>query len=528
MSIPAFSGARFYITTAISYPNGSPHIGHAYEAIAADAIARFQRMRGRDVRFQTGTDEHGLKMVQTARDRGVEVADLAREMSDQFQAMCDGLNVSYDHFQRTTDPAHHRASVAVWEAMKANGDLYLDRYEGWYSVRDEAYYEEKELTGGEGGTKLSPQGTPVEWTVEESWFFKLSNYEKPLLELYAKQPDFIQPDSRRNEVVRFVEGGLRDLSISRTSFDWGVKVPGSPDHVMYVWVDALTNYLTGLGYPDATDDMAKFWPASLHLIGKDIVRFHAVYWPAFLMSAGIALPKQVFGHGFLLARDGAKMSKSAGNVVDPMTLADRYGVDALRYFLLREVGFGSDGTWSEEAIVTRCNAELSNSFGNLAQRVLSMISKNLDGDLPHDIGDDEEDQKLRSAVRLATHDTLQWEFSQLSFSTGLEAWMSAVFACNQYVDAQAPWKLRKTDPDRMRQVLGNLFYCVRALAIAVQPIVPSAASDLLDQMGISPAHRTFAALGAEDWFAERVAFGTKVEAPRGIFPRLELPAEATA
>ena len=355
----------YYITTAISYPNGKPHIGHAYEAIAADAIARFHRLSGREVRFQTGTDEHGLKMVQTARDKDVEVADLAREMSDQFQAMCDKLNISYDNFQRTTDPAHHKASVAIWEAMQASGDLYLDRYEGWYSVRDEAFYEEKELVDGEGGVKLSPQGTPVEWTVEESWFFKLSKYEKPLLELYEKQPDFIRPETRRNEIVRFVEGGLRDLSISRTSFDWGVKVPGSPDHVMYVWVDALTNYLTGLGYPDMDGDMAKFWPASLHLIGKDIVRFHAVYWPAFLMSAGLPLPKQVFGHGFLLARGGEKMSKSVGNVVDPIELAERYGVDALRYFLLREVSFGQDGSWSEEAIVTRCNADLANNFGNL-------------------------------------------------------------------------------------------------------------------------------------------------------------------
>ncbi len=526
------SGTPFYITTAISYPNGSPHIGHAYEAIAADAIARFQRMQGREVRFQTGTDEHGLKMVQTARERGVEVADLAREMSDQFQAMCDGLNVSYDHFQRTTDPAHHRASTAIWEAMKASGDLYLDRYEGWYSVRDEAYYEEKELTDGEGGAKLSSQGTPVEWTVEESWFFKLSKYEQPLLELYANQPDFIRPDSRRNEVVRFVEGGLRDLSMSRTSFDWGVKVPGSPDHVMYVWVDALTNYLTGLGYPDATLDMDKFWPASLHLIGKDIVRFHAVYWPAFLMSAGIALPKQVFGHGFLLARDGAKMSKSAGNVVDPMALAERYGVDAFRYFLLREVSFGSDGTWSEEAIVTRCNAELSNSFGNLAQRVLSMIHKNLDGQLP-EIDDNFESAWLEAAVsddckRAAV------QFENLNFSFGLEAWLEAVGACNRFVDEQAPWKLKNSDPQKMALVLGALFRSIMTLARTIRPIIPKSCDDLFRQMGILGYE------GALD-FLKMSAFAQSADlyrqlrrdefrqlAPVPVFPRLELPAEATA
>ena len=280
----------YYITTAISYPNGKPHIGHAYEAIAADVIARFQRAQGKDVRFQTGTDEHGLKMARKAEEQGKTERELADEMSGYFREMCAALNISHDRFIRTVEDDHHRASQAIWQAMEAKGDLYLDRYEGWYSVRDEAYYDEKELTEVEGGEKLSPQGTPVEWTVEESWFFRLSKYQDDLLKLFEETPEFLQPDSRRNEMIAFVSGGLRDLSISRTSFDWGVKVPGSDGHVMYVWVDALTNYLTGLGYPDDTADMAKFWPASLHLIGKDIVRFHAVYWPAFLMSADLPLP----------------------------------------------------------------------------------------------------------------------------------------------------------------------------------------------------------------------------------------------
>ena len=523
------SGEPYYITTAISYPNGKPHIGHAYEAIAADAIARFHRLSGRDVRFQTGTDEHGLKMVQTARDKGVDVRDLCRDMSDQFQAMCDKLNISYDHFQRTTDPAHHRASVAIWEAMKANGDLYLDRYEGWYSVRDEAFYEDKELKEGEGGIKLSPQNTPVEWTVEESWFFKLSKYEKRLLELYDKQSDFIRPDSRRNEVVRFVEGGLRDLSISRTSFDWGVKVPGSPDHVMYVWVDALTNYLTGLGYPDMTGDMAKYWPASLHLIGKDIVRFHAVYWPAFLMSAGLPLPKQVFGHGFLLARGGEKMSKSVGNVVDPIELADRYGVDALRYFLLREVSFGQDGTWSEEAIVTRCNAELANSFGNLAQRVLSMIAKNLDGELPDNCGQglvilgDEDVLSDQIDPTIVTH------FEFLNFSYGIEGWVRAVYQCNQYVDTFAPWKLNKEGKiAEMKVVLGVLFMALRDLAIVIQPIIPRSSSALLDQLGIPQLERSYTVLRDETWYDRLRDSGFRLAPPTPIFPRLELPTEIVA
>ena len=389
----------FYLTTAIHYPNGKPHIGHAYETIAADVLARFHRQMGREVRFQTGTDEHGLKMAQKARDLGQTPRELADEMSSYFRELFDKLNISYDRFIRTTEPEHHRASQAIWQAMEANGDLYLDRYEGWYSVRDEAYYDESELTEGEGGEKLSPQGTPVEWTVEESWFFKLSAYGDKLLALYNEQPDFIRPESRRNEIMRFVEGGLRDLSVSRTSFDWGVKVPGSEEHVMYVWVDALTNYLTGVGYPDDCADFVKFWPADLHLIGKDITRFHTVYWPAFLMSAGIALPKQVFAHGFLLNR-GVKESKSLGNVTDPGELADLYGVDTLRYFLLREFSFGQDGGWSREAIVSRNNSELANSFGNLAQRTLSQVFKNCDGALPPVNGLSEADEALLAHVAL--------------------------------------------------------------------------------------------------------------------------------
>src|SRR3954466_9724561 len=403
----------FYITTAISYPNGPPHIGHAYEAIAADAIARFQRSQGRDVRFQTGTDEHGLKMAQAARAEGVEPRAFADKMSLLFQSMCDTLNVSYDRFIRTSQADHYRASQAIWTAMEERGDLYLDRYEGWYSVRDEAYYEEEEISLSEDGSKLSPNGTPVEWTVEESWFFKLSSYQQPLLDHYAANPEFIRPASRRNEVVRFVEGGLKDLSISRTSFDWGVPVPGSDDHVMYVWLDALTNYITGLGYPDDTELWQRYWPANVHLIGKDVVRFHAVYWPAFLMSAGIELPKQVYGHGFLLSR-GEKMSKSVGNVVDPMVLAERFGVDALRYFLLREVSFGQDGSYSAEAIVARANAELANSFGNLAQRTLSMIYKNLDGVLPI-VDGTSEDSGLVGTVATAVRTEMTRAFEEFGF-----------------------------------------------------------------------------------------------------------------
>lgn len=516
------SGEPFYITTAISYPNGRPHIGHAYEAIAADAIARFHRLSGRDVRLITGTDEHGLKMVQTASKAGVATIALADEMSGYFKEMCTKLNISYSQFVRTTEPRHAEASIALWKAMEASGDLYLDRYEGWYSVRDEAFYDEKELVAGEGGAKLSPQGTPVEWTAEETWFFRLSKYQEPLLELYREQADFIRPESRRNEVMRFVEGGLKDLSVSRTSFDWGVPVPGSPGHVMYVWVDALTTYMTGVGYPDRDGDFARFWPADIHLIGKDIVRFHTVYWPAFLMSAGLPLPRQVFGHGFLLARGGEKMSKSAGNVVDPMELAEKFGVDQLRYFLLSEVTFGNDGTYSPEAIVTRCNADLANSFGNLAQRVLSFIAKNLDGKLPWNGRDEEGDASLQGHVADACGNELPREFGELNFSAGIDAWLRAVYACNQYVDAQAPWSLRKTDPDRMNAVLAVLVCCIRDLAIAIQPVVPEAASKLLDQLGIAADERGYASLKDSTWYSRQCAGDFLVNAPTPIFPRLEM------
>ncbi|WP_202391943.1 methionine--tRNA ligase [Qipengyuania vulgaris] len=510
----------FYITTAIHYPNGKPHIGHAYETIAADVIARFQRLMGRDVRFQTGTDEHGLKMAQKARDLGKTPRELADEMAGEFKDLFDRLDITYDRFIRTTDADHHQASRAIWEAMEAKGDLYLDRYEGWYSVRDEAYYDEKELVEGEGGEKLSPQGTPVEWTEEETWFFRLSKYAEPLLEL-LKKPGFLEPASRRNEMIAFVEGGLKDLSVSRTSFDWGVKVPGHDDHVMYVWVDALTNYITGVGYPDDSEMFRKYWPASLHLIGKDIVRFHTIYWPAFLMSADIPVPQQVFGHGFLLNR-GVKESKSAGNVTDPNELIDLFGVDSLRYFLLAEVVFGKDGTYSAEALVNKVNAELANSFGNLAQRTLSMIHKNMDGKLEA-FEPNESDKALLTTVRDACAATLPREFEALNFSVGIESWLKAVFACNAYVDEQAPWALKKSDPERMKAVLQTLFLAIRDLAIAIQPVVPTKAGVVLDQLGVTAERRTYTDLSDENWFGALVAAGHVIEKPTPAFPRLEMP-----
>jgi methionyl-tRNA synthetase len=515
----------FTITTAISYPNGRPHIGHAYEAIATDAIARAARMMGRDVFFQTGTDEHGLKMAQTARARGITPSELAEEMSSYFKEMDDALGISYDRFIRTTEPAHHVASQAIWQAMADAGDLYTGRYEGWYSVRDEAYYGDEEVVEGEGGEKLSPQGTPVEWTVEESWFFRLSKYQEPLLKLYAEHPEFIQPESRRNEVMRFVESGLQDLSVSRSTFDWGVKVPGAPDHVMYVWVDALTNYITGCGYPDDQARMARYWPNGgdiVHIIGKDIVRFHAVYWPAFLMSAGLPLPKTVFGHGFLLNR-GAKMSKSLGNVVDPLDWAERFGVDQLRYFLLAEVSFGNDGSYSTEALVQRANTELGNSFGNLAQRTLSFIAKNLDGRLPvrsHSA----DDEILLDMVCQAAGTDMPAAFERLAPQDAIQAWLRAVFACNQYIDAQAPWALRKTDPVRMEAVLATLYVAIGRLAAAIQPVIPGSAAKLLDHMGVPDSARSYEGLSG-NWYADLQSIAFTLAPPLPLFPRLDAPTE---
>jgi methionyl-tRNA synthetase len=501
----------FYITTAIVYPNGRPHIGFAYEVICADAIARFQRLSGREVFFLTGTDEHGLKMAQKARDLGITPIELTDEMSAAYREMDALLNISYDRFIRTTEPAHYEASQAIWRAMEANGDIYLGRYEGWYSVRDEAFYDEKELTEGEGGQKLSPQGTPVEWNVEESWFFRLSAYADRLLAHYEAQPDFIRPDSRRNEILSFVKGGLSDLSISRTSFDWGVPVPGSDGHVMYVWVDALTNYLTGLGYPEKTELYDKFWPADLHVIGKDIVRFHTVYWPAFLMSAQLPLPKRVFGHGFLLNR-GEKISKSVGNVIDPIELAKTYGTDQLRYFLLREVSFGQDGSYSSEAIVTRCNADLANGLGNLAQRCLSIIAKNCGGVVPEPGNAPNELDLAQLLPRV--NDAM----ADLALHRALEIVWDGVALANRYFADMAPWSLRKEDPALADGVLYRTAEAVRLLAILARWAIPASADKLLDLLGQDADARDFAALGTP------LVPGIQLPAPQGVFPRYVEPA----
>ncbi len=517
---PDAARKTFYITTAIAYPNGAPHIGHAYEAIATDALARFQRLDGKDVFFLTGTDEHGQKMIQTADAEKLTPMEVATRNAQRFKEMDLRLNISFDRFIRTTEEQHHRSSQEIWNRMAANGDIYLDSYAGWYSVRDEAYYAEEETSLGEDNIRRGPQGTPVEWVEEKSYFFRLSAYQDRLLRLYEEQPDFIGPDTRRNEVVSFVKSGLRDLSISRTTFDWGVKVPDDAEHVMYVWVDALTNYITGVGFPDEHDPNWHYWPADVHIIGKDIIRFHAVYWPAFLMSAGIQVPKRVYAHGFLFNR-GEKMSKSVGNVVDPFNLADQYGVDQMRYFFLREVPFGQDGSYNHEAIVARINADLANDLGNLAQRSLSMIAKQYQGILPTPgefTGNDEAIlAQADGMIALARSAMATQQIHQ-----ALNAVWAVVAEANRYFAGEAPWALAKTDPARQGTVLYVTAEVVRKIAILAQFAMPAAAAKLLDILGVpSEARwRNFAALEA------RIKPGTVLPQPSPVFPRYIEPTAA--
>ena len=504
----------YYITTAISYPNGKPHIGHAYEALATDALARFKRLDGFDVYFLTGTDEHGIKMLQTASAEGLSARELADRNTPEFQRMVKTLNCTNDDFIRTSEQRHIKSSQAIWQAMSDAGDIYLGRYAGWYSVRDEAYYDESELVPGKNGEKLSPQNTPVEWVEEESFFFRLSNYQDRLLELYDANPDFIGPDARRNEVTSFVKGGLNDLSISRTTFDWGVPVPGHENHIMYVWVDALTNYITGVGYPDTENPpFARYWPADVHIIGKDIIRFHSVYWPAFLMSAGIDLPKRVFAHGFLFNK-GEKMSKSVGNVIDPFALAEHFGVDQMRYFFMREVPFGNDGNYSHEAIVNRINADLANDLGNLAQRSLSMIAKNCGGKLPQPANfNDDDNALLEAAAQLP--EICRGFIEVQAIHRAMEAVWKVVADANRYFAAQEPWVLRKSDPARMATVLFTTAEVVRNIAIMAQPYIPDAAAALLEQLGVPKNARDFDKVGQ----TAALTPDTTLPPPSAVFPR---------
>ncbi len=503
---------RYYVTTPIYYVNDSPHIGHAYTTLACDVLARFKRLEGYDVRFLTGTDEHGQKVEKSAVAAGMTPRAFTDKVSENFRALARAMDFSNDDFIRTTEPRHIRSCQALWERLAARGEIYLDKYAGWYAVRDEAYYGEDELTTGPGGRKIAPSGAEVEWVEEPSYFFRLSAWQQRLLDFYAANPDFIAPESRRNEVVSFVRGGLRDLSVSRTSFTWGVPVPGDPKHIMYVWLDALTNYITAAGFPDTGgESYRRFWPADLHMVGKDILRFHAVYWPAFLMAAELPPPRRVFAHGWW-TNEGQKISKSLGNIIDPLKLIETYGLDPVRYFLLREIPFGNDGDFSRRAMIHRMNGDLANDLGNLAQRVLSMIARNCAGAVPAPGAFTAADEALLDAAR-GLLPRVTAEIDRQAFHLALEAVWQVVGAANRYVDEQAPWALRRSDPARMGTVLYVVADAVRRIAILLQPFMPGSAARLLDQLGVAPEARRFAELD------RALASGAALPAPSGVFPR---------
>ncbi len=508
----------YYITTPIYYVNDVPHIGHAYTTLACDVLARFKRLDGYEVFYLTGTDEHGQKVEKAAVSAGMTPKDFTDKVSANFRALAATMGYSNDDFIRTTEPRHIRASQAIWQAMaarktpKGNDNIYLGKYDGWYAVRDEAYYDESELTTGPDGKKRAPSGAEVEWVEEPSYFFRLSDWGEWLLDFYKSNPDAVGPATRLNEVRSFVEQGLHDLSISRTTFGWGVKVPGDEKHVMYVWLDALTNYITAAGYPDVdSDKFRKFWPADLHMVGKDIVRFHTVYWPAFLTAAGLPPAKRVFAHGWW-TNEGQKISKSTGNVIDPVALVERYGLDQVRYFLLREVSFGQDGDFSHAAMIRRTNTDLANDLGNLAQRVLSFVAKNAGAAVPAPGVFTEADRAMLDAAAALLVIT-RAELAQPAFHKSLEAIFAVVADANRYVDSQAPWTLRKTDPARMATVLYVLMETLRRVGLLLQPFMPATIARLLDLLAIPADGRQFAA-----WDAALVA-GTALPPPSGLFPR---------
>ncbi len=510
------SSSTYYVTTPIYYVNDKPHIGHAYTTLACDALARFQRLDGRQVLFLTGTDEHGQKVEKAALAAGLDPQDFVDLVSANFQKMNDFFQISHDDFVRTTQNRHIKAAQSLWQLLVDRGAVYLDHYAGWYALRDEAFYTDCELISGPDGSKTAPSGAQVEWVEEESYFFRLSDWQQPLLDFYQSHPDFIAPASRRNEVIRFVEGGLRDLSISRTGFQWGIPVPGNPQHVMYVWIDALVNYLTAAGYPDQEGRLFQTsWPADLHVIGKDILRFHAVYWPAFLLAAGLEPPRRIFAHGWW-TNEGEKISKSLGNVIDPFELAERYGFDSLRYFLLRAVPFGQDGNFSQKTMIEKVNADLSNDFGNLSQRVLSMIHKNCQGGVPAPGIVTAPDQALLSQIDAILPD-MREAMNIQAFHKALDCLWEGIGAANRYVDHQAPWVLKKTDPDRMATVLYVLAEAIRRCALLAQPFVPDGAKKILDQLSVCEHQRQFSALGREGGLEP----GTVLPQPQGVFPRYE-------
>jgi len=494
---------NYYITTPIYYPSGSPHIGHAYSSIFADVFARFNRNDKKNVFFLTGTDEHGLKIQRSAEKNNLKPKEYCDKISKVFLDFNKKLNLSNNDFIRTTEKRHHLAVIDLWNRLLKSGDIYLSKYKGWYSVSDEAYYQPEEITEKNGKSYSTFSGSQVEWVEEDSFFFKLSSWEKKLLEFYDKNPGFINPETRRNEVISFVKGGLKDLSVSRTSFTWGIKVPNNTKHVIYVWLDALTNYLSALNYPDNENKLYKtFWPATLHIIGKDILRFHAVYWPAFLLAANIKLPERIFSHGWILSGD-EKMSKSKGNILDPIEVIDKYGVDQIRYYLMKEVSHGSDGNISLKSLENCINSDLANNFGNLCQRIFSFIKNNCKNEVLKNNNISLNDKKFIKQTEDLTKN-LKTEMSNQNLNSYIKSVIKISFLTNKYINDEEPWKLKKTDLDKMNNILHISLDHIAKIAILLNPIIPLSTTKVLDALNLKTKDRNLSFLESKTLLDDKV------------------------
>jgi len=475
---------NFYITTPIYYPSGKPHMGHAYSSIVADIFARFKKLENYNVLFLTGTDEHGQKIQKEAKKNNKDPKVFCDELSETFRSLTKVLNLSNNDFIRTTEKRHHKSVIEIWNRLVTSGDIYLDKYSGWYSVSDEAFYDEDEIESINGSKVSKSSGSKVEWVEEESYFFKLSAWSKKLLEFYDKNPKFILPASRRNEVIKFVEKGLKDLSISRTSFSWGIPVPKNKKHVIYVWLDALTNYISALNFPNVEDKKYKdYWPADIHIIGKDILRFHAVFWPAFLFAAKLSPPKRVFGHGWILS-DEKKMSKSLGNILDPIEIINKYGIDQLRYYLVKEVSLGNDGSISMENLKNCINNDLANNYGNLCQRVFSFIKKNCENKIPKSERLNISDKNLLDNLKNNTPKLINLMNNQ-ELNEYIKMVVSFSFDANKYFNDSEPWAVKKKDPERMKTILFTIVLQIKNISILLNPIIPNATNKVLSIMNFS-------------------------------------------